>query len=407
MELTEHRLARLKEPGRYRDEKNLFLQITAAGVRSWLFRYERDGKTRWMGLGPLHTIPLKEARERAREARRQLLDGIDPLEARKAERAKRALEAARVLTFEEAAVQWFGTHEGKWKNAKHRAQVRSDLERLAFPKIGRLSVAEIDVGQVLRAVEPIWKKTPETASRLRGRIENILDWATVRGYRSGDNPARWKGHLDQVLPSRSQIAKPNHHAALPFAELPGFWAALAEREGSAARALEFTILTAARTGETIGAKWSEIDFENATWTIPAGRIKAGREHRVPLSDTALAILRALPCEDNNPHVFVGPTKGSGLSNMAMSVLLRRMGRTNITVHGFRSTFRDWAAERTAYPNHVVEMALAHAIGDKVEKAYRRGELLDKRRKMMDAWTKFATSAPTQAEVGIREARQNA
>jgi integrase len=260
-------------------------------------------------------------------------------------------------------------------------------------------VAALDTGLVLKVVEPVWRRTPETASRLRGRIENILDWATVRGYRSGENPARWRGHLDQVLPARSQIAKPNHHAALPFAELPAFMAALRAREGIAAMALEFLLLTAARTGEVLGATWDEIDLHEKQWTIPAARMKAGKEHRVPLSDRALKLLKGLPREKGNPFVFIGAQKGSGLSNMAMATLLRRMGRDDITVHGFRSTFRDWAAERTAYPNHVVEMALAHVIGDKVEKAYRRGDLFDKRRRLMADWARFAeTPRPESASV---------
>ncbi|HEX2448005.1 MAG TPA: integrase arm-type DNA-binding domain-containing protein [Methyloceanibacter sp.] len=399
MALTVHKLARLKEPGRYLDERGLYLQVTETGVRSWIFRYARDGRERWLGLGPLHTVDLKTARERARQARLQLLNGIDPLDARKAARAEKVLEAAKTLTFEEAAKDWFATHERKWSNEKHRAQIKGDLRRLAFPKIGRVPVAALDTGLVLKVVEPVWRRTPETASRLRGRIENILDWATVRGYRSGENPARWRGHLDQVLPARSQIAKPNHHAALPFAELPAFMAALRAREGIAAMALEFLLLTAARTGEVLGATWDEIDLHEKQWTIPAARMKAGKEHRVPLSDRALKLLKGLPREKGNPFVFIGAQKGSGLSNMAMATLLRRMGRDDITVHGFRSTFRDWAAERTAYPNHVVEMALAHVIGDKVEKAYRRGDLFDKRRRLMADWARFAeTPRPESASV---------
>jgi integrase len=289
MALTAKRIARAKpgkrksdgEPvGRYGDGNGLYLQVNKDGVKSWLLRYERDGRERFMGLGPLHTINLDEARERARKARLSLLDGIDPLEARATERAARAAAAATTITFAEAARAYFNFHERKWKNAKHRAQFLSTLETYAFPKIGTLPVAAIDTGAVLRCVEPIWPDKTETASRVRGRIEAVLDWATVRGYRSGDNPARWKGHLANVLPARGKIAKVEHHSALPFNELSDFMSTLRGREGTAARALEFTVLTAARTSEVIGATWDEIDFDAQTWTVPAGRIKGGKEHRV-------------------------------------------------------------------------------------------------------------------------------
>jgi integrase len=326
-----------------------------------------------------------------------LIEGIDPVDARKAEREAQALEAAKAITFEQAAQQYFDQHERKWRNEKHRQQFLSTLKAYAFPKIGRLSASAVDTGQVLRCLEPIWRDKTETASRLRARIENVLDWATVRGYRKGENPARWKGHLDTVLPARSH-REVRHHAALPYAEMPEFYATLQERDGVAVRALEFTILTAARTGETIGARLNEIDLATRIWTVPAGRIKGGREHRVPLCDRAVEILQALPTEEGNAYVFIGSSKGAGLSNMAMTAVLKRLGRGGITTHGFRSTFRDWAAERTGYPNHVVEMALAHVIGDKVEAAYRRGDLFDKRRKLMADWARFcATKLPTQTE----------
>jgi len=355
-----------------------------------------------MGLGPLHTIGLHEARERARKARQQLLDGVDPLEARAAERATADLAKAKALTFEAAARQYFDAHERSWKNAKHRAQFLSTLTAYVFPKIGKLSVASIDTGLVLKCIEPIWPKKTETANRVRGRIESVLDWATVRGYRSGDNPARWKGHLAEVLPAREKIQKTEHLAALPFDELPAFMAGLVDREGTAARALEFTILTAARTSEAIGATWDEINLKEKVWTVPAGRIKGGREHRVPLSERVVELIGDLPTERGNPSIFIGQRSG-GLSNMAMAAVLKRMGRSDITVHGFRSTFRDWAAERTNYPNHIVEMALAHVVGNKIEAAYRRGDLFDKRRKLMEAWEKFC-STPAQGAgnvVGLR------
>jgi integrase len=402
MALTSKRVAKLTEAGRYGDGHGLYLQVTPAGVRSWLLRYERAGRERWMGLGPLHTFGLDEARARARQARRQLADGIDPLDARKAERAKRALDAAKALTFAEATRQYFDQHERKWKNAKHRLQFLSSLEQYAFPTIGKLSVADIDTGLVLKVIEPIWSTKTETASRVRGRIESVLDWATVRGYRTGDNPARWKGHLGEVLPARSEIKKTQHHAALPFAEVPGFMAQLAAREGMGARALEFLILTAARSGEASGAKWSEIDLEAKAWTVPASRMKGGREHRVPVSDRAVALLQALPREAD--FVFAGERRGTAISSTAMANLLGRMGRLDITVHGFRSAFRDWAAETTGYPNHVIEMALAHAIGDKVEASYRRGDLFAKRARLMADWAKFCMTKPTEMASNVRPMR---
>jgi integrase len=404
MALTVKRIARLlKTAGRYSDGHGLYLQVPQAGQKkprgsraSWLFRYERDGRERWMGLGPLHTYSLDEARERARKARQQIKDGIDPLDARRAERSARALTAAKALSFEQAAQQYFDGHERKWKNAKHRGQFLSTLAAYAFPKIGSLPVAAIDTGLVLKCIEPHWATTAVTMSRVRARIESILDWATVRGYRTGDNPARWKGHLSEVLAPPRAIAKVTHHAALPFAELPSFLAALRMREGISARALEFTILTAARTGEVNGARWDEIDFDDAMWVVPAHRMKGKREHRVPLSDRALEILRDLPREHNNPFVFVGTKQGTSLSATAMSVTLARMGRNDVTVHGFRSTFRDWAAERTSIANHIIEQALAHAIGNAVERAYRRTDLFDKRRKLMDAWAKYCITPPARA-----------
>lgn len=407
MPLTALKVARLNTPGRHADGQGLYLQITSSGVKSWLLRYERGGRERWMGLGPLHTVSLQQARERARKARLQLLDGIDPIDAQRAKRTAAALEAAKAITFEEAVTQYFDTHESQWRNAKHRAQFLSTLRTYAYPKIGKLAVGDIDLGLVLQVIEPIWESKTETASRVRGRIETVLDWATVRGYRNGENPARWKGHLEHVLPARARIAKHSHHAALPYADLPTFMAELRQREGVAAKALEFTILTAARTGETIGATWDEINFSDKTWTVPAGRIKGGREHRVPLSDRSMKLLKSLPTETTNKFVFIGSRSG-GLSNMAMASVLSRMQRTDVTVHGFRSTFRDWAAERTSYQNHVVEMALAHVISNKVEAAYRRSDLLDSRRRLMAEWAQYSASTRAQNRqtnvVPIRPAR---
>lgn len=400
--LTAKGIEKLKKPGRYHDGHGLYLTITPrwvneagrtnGGVRSWIFRYEHCGKAREMGLGPLHTVTLKKARELARAARLQLLDGIDPIDARKKIKTAAALAAAKAITFQEAANTYYRQHAPKW-SAKHAAQFIGSLRNDAFPKIGRLSVADIDTGQVLRVLEPIWHEKTETASRVRNRIEKVLGWAKVRGYRSGDNPAQWRDHLAEALPSRQELQETKHHPALPYVELPGFMVDLAKREGIPARALEFTILTAARTGEVRGATWDEIDLATKVWTVPAARMKAGREHRVPLSEPALKLLAALPREEDNSYLFIGQRKGRSISDMAMHELLKRM-RSEVTVHGFRSTFMDWAHDRTAYPKTVFDMALAHAVGDKVEAAYRRGDLFDKRRKLMTEWARYCSMPVT-------------
>ncbi|MCK1450439.1 integrase arm-type DNA-binding domain-containing protein [Bradyrhizobium sp. 35] len=393
MALTTRQIAKLTEPGRYGDGKGLYLQVTPTGARSWLLRYERGGRERAMGLGPADDFTLDEARERARKARQLLKDGIDPIDARKDELAKKILEktlaAAANVIFKECAEQYYKFHSRKWNNAKHSAQFLSTMKMYAYPALGNMPVAAIDKALVLKAIEPIWYTKTETASRVRGRIEAVLDFAKTRGYRTGENPAAWGGNLLHALPARNTIAKVEHHAALPFVEVPDFMAQLATREGIAARALEFAILTASRTGEIIGSRWSEIDLDAKLWTIPAVRMKANKEHRVPLSGRSLEILKALPREDG--FVFPGGRKGVPISNMAMAGVLKRMDRFEITVHGFRSTFRDWAAERTGYPNHVVEMALAHVIGNKVEAAYRRGDLFEKRRKLMTDWATYCAT----------------
>ncbi len=388
--LTVKEVTNKSKPGLYADGLGLYLQVSAYGTKSWLFRFMRDGKARKMGLGPVHTVTLAMAREKATEARRRLLEDVDPIEERKSVRQARRLEAAKVMTFKQCAEKYIAAHQGSWKNAKHAAQWPSTLESYAYPVIGDLPVAGIDVGLVLKVLEPIWTDKPETASRVRGRVEAILDWARARGYREGDNPARWRGHLDKLLPARTKVAKVKHHAALPYAEIGDFMASLRGQEGVSPKALEFAILTATRTGEAIGALWSEIDLDGRMWTIPPERMKAGKEHRVPLSDRAVALLRSLPREKDNPHVFIGDKKGRGLSNMALLMTLRRMGHDDLTVHGFRSTFRDWTAEQTAYPQELCEMALAHTVSDKVEAAYRRGDMFQKRARLMQDWAKFCS-----------------
>jgi integrase len=405
--LTVKKIGRLTEPGRYGDGHGLYLQVVNRNNRSWIFRWERGGHEHWMGLGPLHTFNLDQARERAREARQKIRDGIDPLQARREAEATARLASAKAMSFAEAAEQFVAQNESGWSNAKHRRQVMGTLRTFAFPIIGALPVAGIDTGLVLRVLEqpvaaergnpagPFWIARPETASRVRGRVEAVLAWATVRGHRSGDNPAAWRNHLDQVLPKQGRAARVEHHAALPYAQLPAFMAELRAREGVAARALEFTILVAARSGEVAGARWSEIDLETATFTVPGARMKSRKEHRAPLPVAAVELLAKLPREDGNPRVFIGSRRGAGLGPAAMSSMLARMGRGDVTVHGFRSAFRDWAAERTNYANHVVEQVLAHSIGSAVEKAYRRGDLLDQRRKIMELWGGYCSGPAVQ------------
>ena len=398
--LTALKVSKAVQPGMYGDGGGLYLRVTRDGTKNWVFRFMLNGRPRWMGMGPLHTIGLAEARARAAECRRQRHDGIDPIDARRAERQQARLDAARTITFKECAERYIAAHRAGWRNEKHAAQWAATLATYADPVLGRLSVQAIDTGIVLKVLEPIWTAKPETASRLRGRIEAVLDWAKVRGYRGGENPARWRGHIDKLLPARSKVRRVAHHAALLYAELQGFLVNLREQDSVAARALEFTILTAARTGETIGVRWSEFNIAGKVWTIPAARMKAGKEHRVPLSERVLAILSEMkPPGDaekiGEKFVFPGGKAGKPLSNMAFLMLLRRMKRGDLTTHGFRSSFRDWAAERTNFASEVVEMALAHAVGDKVEAAYRRSDLFEKRRRLMDAWAEFCAEAPAE------------
>jgi integrase len=398
--LTARSVDAKKARGRYGDGGGLVLQVSKWGTKSWAFRFQAPagGKLldRHMGLGPVDALPLAYARERARECRKLLSNGIDPIEERKAARLRQRLEASRVMTFRECVENYFAAHSAGWENAKHLAQWKSTLAR-SYAVIGDLAVSAIDTALILKTLEPIWKRTPETARRLRGRIENVLAWAAVRGFRSGDNPARWRGHLDKLLPAPGKVRAAKHHAAMAYADLPQFMGELREFDDVAARALELTVLTALRTNEVIGAQWSEIDLSVKVWTVPAARMKARREHRIPLSKRTLEILGSLA--RSGDLVFPG-IRARLLSKMAMLDTLDRMGRADLTVHGFRSTFRDWAAETTAYPNHVVEMALAHAIGDRVEAAYRRGDLFEKRRRLMDDWAIHCSRRATNSGASI-------
>jgi integrase len=395
--------------GRHPDGNRLYLVVTGKGRGWWMLRYmaatlSKAGKplSREMGLGPadpnsVDGYTLAEARERADEARRLLRDGIDPLTHRKAEEAaqKRAAEIRR--TFREAAEACIAAKAPEWGNEKHAAQWRATLTTYAYPKLGDTAVSAIAMEDVKGVLEPIWTKKAETATRVRGRIEAVLDYATVHGWREGPNPARWKGNLALALARKSKVAKVEHHAALPWKDVAAFLAALRAQQGTAALALAFTILTATRTGEVLGARWSEIDLAERVWTIPAGRMKAGKEHRVPLSTAAVEILHGQaavrPEGDEDGCVFPGQLAEKPLSNMAMLKVLERMKRADLTVHGFRSTFRDWAGEATHHPREVIEHALAHRLKDKAEAAYQRGDLFEKRRVLMADWAAFLEKKP--------------
>ncbi len=408
--LTALKVDKAKQPGMYADGGGLYLRVTPEGTKNWVLRYMLAGRPRWMGLGPVSLFGLLEARARALDAKRLRHEGVDPIDARRAMRQQAQLEAAKAITFKQCAEKYIETHKASWKNDKHAAQWPSTLNTYAYPMIGALPVQAIDTALVLRVLEPIWAEKPETASRLRQRIEKVLDSAKVRKQRDGENPARWKGHLDKILPPHARMRTVVHHAALSYAEIGSFMAALREQDGISARAFEFAILTAARTGETIGATWGEINVIDKVWTIPAKRMKAGKEHRVPLSARVVEIVKSMKentGKDVPPDAFIFPGAKSGrpLSNMVFLMLLRRMGRDGLTAHGFRSTFRDWAAERTNFPSEIAEMALAHTVGDKVEAAYRRGDMLEKRRRFMDEWARFCAATKQVAQGNVEPMRR--
>ncbi len=394
-------VARMSKPGLYADGAGLYLRISRGASKAWVFRFMLDGKAREMGFGGLQKVGLGEARKKAIDARLMLSEGRDPLEHRREseerQSAAQRLAAASSMTFDDCAEAYIRAHEAGWRNDKHRQQWRNTLATYVSPVLGKVSVHKIDVALVMKVIEPLWSDKTETASRLRSRIEAILDWAGVHGYRSGENPARWRGHLDHLLPARSKVRKVKHHAALPYTEIGAFMKDLRQREGAAAAALEFLILTAARSGEVIGAYWPEINLSTRMWIVPATRMKNGREHRVPLSSAAIAALNRVQGWSDE-YVFPGLDANVPLSNMALLMLLGRMNCGGITVHGFRSTFRDWAAERTNSPNEVVEMALAHSIVSKTEAAYRRSDLFDKRRLLMDAWATYCSKPEGPTEV---------
>ncbi|HVI33185.1 MAG TPA: tyrosine-type recombinase/integrase [Phenylobacterium sp.] len=366
------------------------------GGRSWVLRAMVGGKRRDMGLGGFPSVTLAGARERARDARDKIDKGFDPIEVRRAAKAALRADDAKLVTFEDAAKAYMAAHESSWRNAKHREQWRNTLTGLAYPHLGKLAVRDIEVAHVLAVLEPIWRVRTETANRLRGRMELVLDWATARGYREGLNPARWKGHLDKMLPNPTKLKPKGHMAAMAIGDVPAFMVRLRAAGGTGARALEFVVLTAARSGEVRGATWSEIDLRDKVWTIPASRMKMGKEHRVPLSAQAMALLEALPRFADTDLVFPSAS-GTPLSDRTLLAVLRRMD-VDVTAHGFRSTFRDWCGEFTNFPREVAEAALAHTTGSSVEQAYRRGDALEKRRKLMEAWAAFL-SRPVAAKRG--------
>ncbi len=359
------------------------------------------GRAREMGLGPTSTLSLAEARQTALRQRQLLLEGLDPIDTRRQRQSQQAVASARSITFTECATAYIEAHQAAWKNAKHISQWKNTLSQYCYPVFGAVPVADVDTSLVVRALGPIWTTKAETAGRLRGRIENILDWAKVRQYREGDNPARWRGHLDKLLAKIQRRKRIEHHPALPHEQIAAFVADLQKQDGEAAQALEFLILTIARTGEVIAANPYEFDLSRRLWIIPASRMKAGKEHRIPLNDRALAIAKARAGGD---YLFPGRNPKKPLSNMAMLQLLDRMGYDSITVHGFRTTFRTWAAERTNFPRELCEMAMAHEVGNEVEQAYQRSDLFEKRRELMAAWGDYV-AGKTSKVIPLSSARR--
>jgi integrase len=383
--------------GRHADGGGLYLVVDKSGAKRWVFLFRWLKKLKEMGLGGVTAVPLAKAREQAAACRAQLAAGINPIVARRSAKAESP-------TFGAFADAFIATKEAEWRNAKHQYQWRMTLSTYAKPLRAKF-VSEITTLDVLATLKPLWTTKSETASRLRGRIEAVLDAARAAGHRTAENPARWRGHLDKLLPRPRKLAR-GHHAAMPYVELPAFITRMREREAVAARALEFVILTAARSGEVLGMIWAELDLEAKLWVVPETRMKAGREHRVPLSDQALKVIERLPAlnqgDNSEAYVFPGHRKGRPLSNTAMEMLLRRM-ELNITTHGFRSSFRDWAGDRTHFPREVAEAALAHTVGDETERAYRRGDALAKRRELMDAWAQYCDGEQEAQVVPLKPA----
>jgi integrase len=396
--LSSLEVSKKTKPGYYGDGAGLWLQVSLSGTKSWIFRYTFAGKQREMGLGPFHTVSLADARAKAKECRLILRDGQDPLDVRKASRLAEALDRARMVTFDQCAADYIATHRKSWRNAKHASQWENTLATYASPIIGALPVAEVDTPLVVKVLTPIWNTKTETATRLRGRIESILDYAKVNEYRLGENPARWRGHLENLLADPNKIAPVVHHPALPWPEIGVFMEELRKRPGIAPRALEVLILTGLRSGSVRGARWDEIDFDARMWTVPPDRMKHKQEFRVPLSSAVLALLGTL--SRSGPLIFPGRNASQPQSDMTLTAVLRRMNREDISVHGFRSTFRDWCSEclTNSFPHEVIEQALAHVLPNKTEAAYRRGDLLAKRALLMQAWADYCMTVPAPASV---------
>ena len=392
--LSAAKVRSVKKPGYYLDGRGLYLQVRGETSKSWLLKYSIDKRPRAMGLGSAFDFSLAEAREERDSLRKLIKRGVDPLEQKAADKQAAKVEAARAITFRAAADRFIASKRKGWKNKKHADQWLATLKTYAYPVIGDLPVQSVDTGLVMKILDPIWSTKTETASRVRGRIESVINSAKAYGEFIGENPARWKGNLEATLAKTSDVATKKNQPALSYAEMPAFLQELRSREGIAAAAMEFLILTAARTGEVLGATWDEFDLRKSVWTIPAERMKGGKEHQVPLSPPAVAVLERMSELQTGEFVFFGQSSGRSLSNMALLVLLRRMKRTDITSHGFRSTFRTWAGDETNFPREVIEKALAHLVGDETERAYDRGDLFDKRRKLMDAWGAFATREPS-------------
>jgi len=392
--LTALKIKQNLKRGMYADGLCLYLKVGAGNSKSWIFRYRLNGNVHDMGLGPVHSVSLVQAREEADRCRAMRSKGLDPLEERTKDQQTKAIDAAQTMTFEKCAETFIATRKIGWDNSKHTDQWTSTLRTYAYPVFKSRPVAAIDDGLVLKVLEPIWKSKNVTARRIRGRIEQILDWARVMKYRTGDNPARWKGHLDILLSAPSRVSPVVHHAALPVDDMPAFIKVLQREETTVALAFEFCILNATRTSETLSMRWEEYDEKSQLWTVPAARMKARRDHRIPLAKRSQAILAEMQKIRTSDFVFPGRARNRPLSSMAFLMFLRRIERNDITTHGFRSTFRDWAAEQTDFPNEVVEMALAHTISNKVEAAYRRGDLFEKRRLLAEAWAAYCATGVT-------------
>ena len=398
-QLTDLKIKKQKKPGAYLDGEGLYLQVRPSGAKDWFYRYEVAGKGRKRGLGPYPTISLEKAREEALKCRQLRKAGIDPIDHVKIRKRQDALESAKNKTFKECALAYIKSHEPGWKNRKHGSQWRNTLDTYAYPVIGEIGVQDIDIRLVMNVLEPIWYEKTETASRVRQRIESILDWATVKEYRTGDNPAVWRGRLDKLLPKRKDVQKTVHFIAMDYRELPEYFRALRKRDSVAARALAFTILTAVRNGEARAVTSNEIDPKGRVWTIPKDRMKAGKEHRVPLSAEAMKVIKEMEPfrRHTDNYVFPGQAQGKPISEPSLLKVVKQQDKT-LTVHGFRSTFRDWCAEQTSFPREVAEAALAHSVKDKTEAAYQRGDLFEKRRKLMDQWAQYCLQGKEKAKV---------